>query len=771
VSSVTRDLAVVARDLRLGGVVQGVGFRPHVWRRAREGGLAGWVRNQDGIVEIHVEGMQPRIDRFCRDILDGLPPLARVDRVEVAVAGVSGATEFVVEASIGARSPAERRLVAPDAVTCRACLDELRDPADRRYGYPFTNCTDCGPRFTIIEELPYDRSRTSMSGFDLCPECAAEYGDPADRRFHAEPVACPACGPTLTLRRVDGQLADGDPIGGAAAVLRSGGVLALKGLGGYQLACDARDEDAIAALRRRKRRPHKPLAVMAAGLDQVRSFARPSAAEEALLSSPAGPIVLLAARDGALAPSVAPGHRRVGTMLPTSPLHHLLLAGVGCPLVMTSGNRSDEPIAVDDTDARHRLDGIGDAFLGHDRSIVMRYDDSVTAIRRGVPAVLRRARGYAPTPVTLPVPVRPTLGTGAELQVAFCLAAGTDAFVSPHVGDLDDDETLAAYRMSLEHHRRLLGIQPELVAHDLHPDLMSTRLAETLGLPLVPVQHHHAHIAAVMAEHGVTGQVVGIALDGFGLGDDGTGWGGEILLCDHATSARAAHLHQVPQPGGDAAVRWPARMALAHAAAAGCLDEALELLDLVDSEPAPMLGGASASLVVRQAGSGLASPLTTSAGRLLDAVAALAGVCREATHEGQPAVLLEQVARPGADAGPAYEVELGERDGKLVIDQRAPFAAAVRDLLSGAPAWAVANRFHEWLASAVVEAAAAVAHRHGVRTVCLGGGVWANDLLLDRVCGSLERRGFEVLVPRSVPPGDGGLALGQVLVAGARGAG
>lgn len=796
-----------ARRLTVEGVVQGVGFRPHVWRLAARHDLGGWVRNRDGVVEILVEGDPDGLDGFVADLTHRPPPLARIDRLDAAVTVPLGLGRFTVDGSPSPGARPTRRLVAPDAATCPACRRELFDPADRRHRYPFLNCTDCGPRFTVIDELPYDRSRTSMADFPLCPACAAEYDDPADRRFHAEPVACPACGPRLRLVDRAGAALPGDPVRAAGERLRAGEVVALKGLGGYQLACDATGETVVAELRRRKARPDKPLAVMVADLDAARSIAALDDAEVALLSSPAAPIVLVPLRPGrGLAPAIAPGHRRVGLLLPTTPLHHLLVTEVGRPLVMTSGNRSDEPIAVDDTDARRRLGPVADAFLVHDRRIACRYDDSVARVRGGAPALLRRARGYAPAPVTLPAEVAPTLAVGAELQTAFCLAAGRDAFLSPHVGDLDNDEALAAFRHSLDHHRRLLRIEPRVVAHDLHPDLSSTRLAEGLGLPRVAVQHHHAHVVAVMAEHGLRDPVLGVAFDGFGLGTDGTGWGGELLVCDWSTAERVGHLRPVRQPGGDAAVRRPARMALAHALDAGCLDGALTLLGLGPDQADDALAGAGARQVVAQVSAGLASPLTSSVGRLFDTVAALTGICRAPSYEGQPAVLLEQAARgadPAVAATVTYPTDIAEvdgrpvddtrrphgaghrgppvpplaggdgdrPDGRLVVDTRPVVAAVVADLLAGTGSGMVARRFHDWLAAAVTGAVVRLARDRGLADVCLAGGVFANDLLIEAVTPRLDGRGLRVHAARAVPPGDGGLALGQALVAHARGGG
>ena len=742
-----------AREIEVRGVVQGVGFRPFVWRLAERLGVRGTVRNRSGVVEIHAEGDAGALDGFCAAIAAEAPPLARVEDVRWTPAEPRGLAGFQVDESLDA--PGGDRLVSPDVATCSACLAELLDPADRRFGYPFINCTDCGPRFTIIEALPYDRERTSMREFPMCEDCAREYRDPGDRRFHAEPVACPACGPRLELVDANRESLAGDPVEEAARLLRAGRVLALKGLGGFHLACDATDEAAVAELRRRKSRPDKPFAVMVATLEGARERFELSPAEEELLASSKAPIVLVRDR-GTLAPSVAPGHRRQGAMLPSTPLHHLLLRGALVPLVMTSGNRSDEPICIENGEAVQRLSGIADAFLLHDRRIVARYDDSVTRVWRGSPVVIRRARSFAPAPLELPVEAAPILGVGAELHGAFCLVSGRRAFLSQHVGDLDSEEAMGAYADALARHRSLFGLEPEAVAHDLHPDFLSTRFAEGTGLPSVAVQHHHAHVAAVMAEHRLDGSVIGVAFDGFGLGEDGTGWGGEFLVCDWGHAERVAHLRTVRQPGGDAAVRQPWRMALAHAADAGLLDEALQLLG---DEP-------QTDVVLAQIRSGLASPLTSSAGRLFDAVAALAGVCRRSTYEGEPAMLLEQTAEPGEGHG--YPAEVNLEDGHLVVDTRPIVEGVVRDLLRGVPVPEIAGRFHRGMAEVIARVCGQVLSSTGLSRVCLSGGVFQNDLLLTHAVARLERIGLDVHVPREAPAGDGGIALGQVLVAHAR---
>lgn len=732
-----------ARRIEVHGVVQGVGFRPFVWRLAERHGIHGRVRNASGVVEIHAEGSVEALDAFATAIATDAPPLAQVDTVAWAPTDVEGFAGFAVDASVDGDG---ERLVPPDAATCAACRRELLDPADRRYRYPFINCTDCGPRFTIITSLPYDRERTSMRAFPMCDDCRREYENPADRRFHAEPVACPTCGPRLW---VDGS--DADPIETAAACLRAGGIVALKGLGGFHLACDATDETAVAMLRERKRRPDKPFAVMVPDAAAAAAWFAPTAAELEALTSWRAPIVLVAERR-ALAPSVAPGFARHGAMLPATPLHHLLLTAVDRPLVMTSGNASEEPICMTNDDALARLGPIADIVLLHDRDVVARYDDSVVRVRTAsdAPSVLRRARSFAPSPIELAQRVAATLGTGALLHGAFCLADGRRAFLSQHVGDLDTEESMTAYREALDRFREVFRIEPVLVAHDLHPDFMTTRFATSLGVPAVAVQHHHAHVAATMAEHGLAGAVLGLAFDGLGLGDDGTIWGGELLVCDAASYRRVGRLRQVVQPGGDAATRDPVRMALAHANDAGVLGRAIDRLGT-----APSL----VDVVGRQIETGLASPLTSSAGRLFDAVAAITGASRTSSFEGQPAMLLEEAVRSSAAAPSPVVTRLP--DGMLELDTR----PLIRDAFEPGDA---AARFHAGLAASIVSGATTAAADAGLDRVVLGGGVFANDVLTSAVAAGLTNAGLRVFLPRGVPVGDGGIALGQVLVANAK---
>ena len=674
----------VRTAVRVEGIVQGVGFRPFVYALASGLGLGGLVGNDADGVFAEVEGTREAIGEFLRRLERDAPPLARVVRVRTRPMEPDGGTGFSIVAS--AAGGPRQALVSADTATCADCLRELADPADRRFGYPFINCTNCGPRFTIVRDVPYDRARTTMAGFAMCPACAAEYRDPGNRRFHAEPTCCPACGPALALVGPGGDAADGGPLTRAAALLRDGKILAVKGLGGYHLAVDATSEKAAAALRERKHREDKPFAVMVPDLATARELCEVGEAAARVLSSVRRPIVLLprldhggrpeaarAAGNGpagekgragtAVAEAVAPGNRQLGLMLPYTPLHHLLLRAVGGPIVLTSGNVSDEPIAYRDEDAYRRLGGIADAFLTHDRVIHIRTDDSVARTFGGREMVLRRSRGYVPEPVTVRVAFRrPVLACGAELKNTFCLAKGNRAFLSHHIGDLENAETLRSFTEGIGHYRRLFGIEPEVVAYDLHPEYLSTKYALDLdGVDLAGVQHHHAHIASCLADNGEGGPVIGVAFDGTGYGTDDTIWGGEFLIAELATFRRAGHLAPVPMPGGAAAVRQPWRMAAAY------LDAAFP-----DGLPGESGGGRPGTLgVVRRnearwdsvrtlARKGINAPVTSSAGRLFDAVSALLGVRDAINYEGQAAIELEQLADPGERGAYRAGVSPGE---------------------------------------------------------------------------------------------------------------
>ena len=752
--------------VRVEGIVQGVGFRPFVYSLATGLGLSGLVGNDTDGVFAEVEGAPETVAAFVRALSTDAPPLASVERIATSPLPPDGSATFSIAPS-QAGGP-RRTLISPDMATCADCLAELSDPADRRYRYPFINCTNCGPRFTIVTGIPYDRPLTTMAGFAMCQACAREYHDPADRRFHAQPVCCPACGPRLRLTARDGsELPGSDPLLQAAELLAAGMVLAVKGLGGYHLAADATSDPATAALRSRKHREDKPFAVMTASLDDARALVTVDDVAAGLLTGPRRPVVLLPARPGTgIAPAVAPGNRQLGVLLPYTPLHHLLLRAVARPVVLTSGNVSDEPIAYQDEDAAARLAGIADGFLAHDRAIHIRADDSVVRSFRGRPYPIRRARGYAPEPLRLAASApRPVLACGAELKSTFCLAAADRAFVSPHIGDLENLETLESFRRLIEHYGELFGIVPAVLAHDLHPDYLSSgyaqRRAAAEGLPLAGVQHHHAHIASCLADNGAgpDDRVIGVAFDGTGYGTDGTIWGGEFLTASLTGFERAGHLTAVPMPGGAAAIRQPWRMAAAYLDAAGL-------------STAGQAGQASVrsrheeqwAAVLAMGRRGVNAPLTSSAGRLFDAVSALLGVRDVVSYEGQAAAELEQLAEPGADG--AYPA--GIDDGDEFTARGTDLVGAVaEDLAAGTPRPVIAGRFHHGLAALTVTCCELVRERTGLATVALSGGVFQNVLLLTGVTGRLEAAGFTVLTHARVPCNDGGISLGQAAVAAA----
>lgn len=764
-SAAPPPLALAAR-LRVHGVVQGVGFRPFVHRVALRHGLGGWVRNEAGDVQIEVEGPAAAIDEFVRALEREAPPLARLERIDRESIPATGREAFEIRPSTVAAD--RRQPVSPDAAVCDACLAELFDPANRRYRYPFITCTDCGPRFTVIEAMPYDRERTSMRAFAQCPACLAEYRDPASRRHHSETNSCPACGPRVWLQGGDtviGRRPGEDPIAAAARLLAAGLIVAVRGLGGFHLAVDATDEQAVRRLRARKRREAKPLAVMVRTLAGARALAAVSAAEGALLESRERPIVLLRRRpDAPLATAIAPGLDSVGVMLAYTPLHHLLLERVDRPLVMTSGNLTDEPIATANDDALRRLGGVADAFLLHEREIVARYDDSVLRLAGTSTVFLRRARGYAPLPVDLPAESpQPLVAVGPHLKNTFALVHGRRAYVSQHIGDLENLETLEHFQETLADFRRLFRSEPEVAVHDLHPGYLSTRVARDLGLErIIPVQHHHAHVAAVLAEHGQAGTALGIAFDGTGYGDDGCVWGAEFLVADLAGYRRVARLRYAPLPGGDVAARRPWRVARGYLslepAAAGAFRRAF-----IGVEPREL------DLADQQLRVGLNSPLASSMGRLFDAAAAVLGVCTVARYEGEAAMELEALAgdRPAA-AWPVAVHAAAPADGVTELDPLPLLVALGEARARGTDARDLAAVFHESVAAAAAQLAARAADAAGVRRVALGGGCFQNARLLTSLRGRLARAGLEVLVPRRLSPNDGAISYGQAAVAVAR---
>ena len=758
------DSPIARTSIIISGIVQGVGFRPFIYRLATEMGLYGWVRNSTSGVEIEAGGTDERLAHFIRRIRDEAPPLADITTLtHQALPDTDGEYAFTIRESGAAYGYSAQ--VAPDAALCNDCLRELFDPADRRYHYPFITCTNCGPRYSIITGIPYDRPNTTMAAFPLCSACQAEYHDPQNRRFHAQPLACPACGPRVSLRDSAGSpaAAQDRAVTTAVDLLATGAILAVKGVGGYHLAVDACNHDAVRRLRERKQRDEKPFAVMAPDLAGARSLGVIDAIDERLLTSPESPIVIVRRTpDCPVSSLVAPGNALLGLMLPYTPLHHLLMRrGSFKALVMTSANLSDEPIAFEDDDALQRLAGIADYFLQHDRPIHIRSDDSVTRVFQGRPLLYRRARGYAPRAITLPFRTTPTLAVGAELKNTVCLVAGNQATLSQHIGDLQSDTTYDSFCHTIRHMSRLLKITPEAVACDLHPDYLSSVYACGAGMPVVKVQHHHAHLAACMAENLLEGDVIGIVFDGTGYGSDGTIWGGEFLVGGYGGFRRTGHFRPVRMPGGDAAVREPWRMALAF------LHQAVGTAAFsLDHPIAQRLSESEQELFGAMLERGLNSPLSSSCGRLFDAVAALIGVRRSVSYDGQAAMELEALAETSDDDGLLPFVTAPGSDTLPEVDFSPMFPALLRELRAGIFAAALARRFHATVAGASVEACCRIASETGIDRVVLSGGVFQNRLLSEMVYTALVKQGLAVFTHRLSPPNDGCIALGQAAVAG-----
>jgi hydrogenase maturation protein HypF len=761
------------RAITVEGIVQGVGFRPFVYGLASRLGLSGHVRNQSGRVRIEAEGSRPALDHLLRELRKSAPPLARIDVLKCEIQELRGDKRFQIELSD--QDAASPIFISPDVATCADCLAELFDPTDRHYRYPFLNCTNCGPRLTIIRGAPYDRGRTTMASFPMCPACAAEYDDPGDRRFHAQPAACPACGPRLIVCEAGGEPIDtSDPLACFVDALRRGQIGALKGLGGYHLACDAADENVVGELRRRKHRDEKPFAVMVPDLETVERLCEVGQHERDLLLSPRRPIVLLKKRRdslaGAICDAVAPGNPRLGVMLPYSPLHHLLFESFpGCALVMTSANRSDEPIAYEDADALERLGEIGDLFLMHNRPIHVRCDDSVTRIVDAKESPIRRSRGYAPQPVRLPIECpRPILAVGGQLKGVFALGRGRQAFLSHHLGDLDHWEAYRAFVRDVRLYEELFAVAPALIVHDLHPDYASTNYARQRSaadqLPLLAVQHHHAHVASCMAEHGLEGPVIGVAFDGTGYGSDGAIWGGEFLVANYGHFLRAAHLRYVGLPGGDSAAREPWRMAATHLLDASCSMDPLE----------NRIERAKISTVAKMLERGINTPQTSSAGRLFDAVASLAGVRDVTSYEGQAAIELEWLATDAPSDG-TYPFELtksrsstvGEPSSPMEIDTRPLIRAVAADVARGTDRKKIARRFHSAIVEIIASACATIREKSGLETVALSGGVFMNALTAGESVARLLADGFKAYRHELVPANDGGICLGQAAIGAA----
>lgn len=759
------------------GVVQGVGFRPFVYNLATSLNLKGWVKNTSAGVDIEADGEKDALDSFLQKLRDDAPPLSRIDDFHASFGPGNGFTQFDIihsESVDGAFQP-----ISPDVAICDDCLRELFDPNDRRYRYPFINCTNCGPRFTIIQDIPYDRPFTTMAGFTLCPDCEREYKDPTNRRFHAQPVACPVCGPKVWIEQnAEVRMQNDEAIAEICKMLAEGKIVAIKGLGGFHLACDATNAKAVTELRARKLRVDKPFALMMPDIETIEQHCFVSNVEKELLTSPARPIVLLKKKpESTIVEEVSPKQDWLGVMLPYTPLHYLLFNNsLFTALVMTSGNLSEEPIATGNDEARERIAKLADAFLMHDRDIHIRCDDSVVRVleigRLGngklvsnsqstdLPIYpLRRSRGYSPFPLKLPFDVPSLLATGSELKNTFCITNGNYAFLSHHIGDMENYETLKSFEQGVEHFEKLFRVKPEAIAYDMHPNYLATRYAleraERENLPMIAVQHHHAHVAACMAEHGLTEPVIGVSFDGTGYGDDGAIWGGEFLVADAKTYQRAAQLEYFPLPGGDAAIKKPARTALALLWSLGLeWDDALESVREFCAED-------QVTLRV-QLEKKINTPMTSSMGRLFDAVSALAGVRQKVNYEGQAAIEFEAMA----DSAEAGQYVFGVEAGRVRVGSAVE--SLIKDVMAGIPTSKISARFHNGLAEAVRETVQKISRETSLRSVVLSGGVWQNITLLRKTISLLSKDGFEIYIHREVPTNDGGLSLGQAYIAASR---
>ena len=744
-------------NIKIKGIVQGVGFRPFVYNLARNLQLGGWVLNNSQGVELEIEGGDESITAFLRELENGAPPLAIIDEISTTQCPLQGEVEFCITQSMDEGK--NRAWVSPDVGTCKDCEKEIITSGDRRYRYGFTNCTNCGPRYSIIKDVPYDRGATTMKKFQMCLSCQKEYDDPRNRRFHAQPNACPICGPQYLLISQAGKVISGDVFNETRCLIAAGYIVAIKGLGGYHLACDARNEQAVSNLRQRKSREDKPFAVMCGSSEGVSTLCTLSLAEEKLLRSVKRPIVLLAKKDSYnLAESIAPGNAYLGVMLPYVPAHWLLLQPDDV-WVMTSGNVSDEPIAYDDQDAQERLAGIADYFLSHNREIYQPTDDSVVRLVADQQYILRRSRGFAPSPIRLYRELPPLLAVGAEVKNSFCLSQGKFAFMSPHIGDLENLSTYTAYLQSIDHYKKIFSIEPQAVAYDLHPEYLATQYALELGIPAFGVQHHHAHIASVLAEHGLQEKVIGVAFDGTGYGGDGTLWGGEFLVADGYDFLRVGHCKYLPLPGGAKAIKEPWR--LGAWVLYNLYGRNFANFDMKLSQQ--LLKGWE--LMIDATAKGINAPQTSSAGRIFDVAASILGLGTVIHYEGQAAVELELAAQKSQ----GRLLEYGISEGKLrVLDFMPTFAALVELVKQGGNINFLAACFHITVADAVVQMIRLIRQDTGLKKVALSGGVWQNKILLTKVVGMLQQDGFEIYTNQQVPLNDGGLALGQVLIAGNR---
>jgi len=747
------------------GIVQGVGFRPFVYGLAVKHNLKGWVYNTSEDVRIEVEGEAEAVEQFELELKTEAPPLAHIENVTIEHHPPLGYKNFEIRHSQSQEG--KYQLISPDVATCQACLGELLNPEDRRYRYPFTNCTNCGPRFTIIEDMPYDRPKTTMRSFQMCPQCQAEYDNPLDRRFHAQPNACPNCGPQVELVDKQGNLVtESNPVAAASRLLKEGKIVAIKGLGGFLLACDATNDAAVKTLRQRKKRFSKPFAIMVTDIDEAKRHCYVSPEEENLLTSPQSPIVLIKWREGSsVSWEVAPNLRLLGIMLPYTPLHHILLRDTGLPLVMTSGNLSEEPIAKDNDEALRRLSDIADYFLIHNRDIYSRYDDSVAIVERGTSQLIRRARSYAPYPIRLPFEAKQVLGCGAEEKNTFCLTKDNYAFLSQHIGDMENIETLEHFGNTISLYKRLFHVEPEIVAHDLHPDYLATQYAREVGesgMKLIPVQHHHAHIASCLADNGLGSPVIGVAFDGTGMGADGNIWGGEFLVADYRNFRRVGHLEYLPLPGGAAAIKRPRRTAIGYTLillGENALNHDLPVMRKADDM--------EIEIIKRQIERRINSPLSSSMGRLFDAVSSLLGIRSEIDYEGQAAVELEMAAyeEDYAHAQEGYPYRIVEDEGIRIVRLSDLFSAVIEDLHLGISKGMISVKFHNTVARMINEMCRLIADETGVSQVALSGGVFQNRLLLKKTISLLESSGFQVFIHRQVPCNDGGISLGQAVIA------
>jgi hydrogenase maturation protein HypF len=769
------------------GIVQGVGFRPFIYGLAVKHNLKGWVYNTSEDVRIEVEGKAEAIKKFERELKGKAPPLAHIENITIEYHPPRGYESFEIRQSQA--QAGKYQLISPDVATCQACCGELLNPEDRRYRYPFTNCTNCGPRFTIIEGMPYDRPKTTMRYFHMCPQCQAEYDNPLDRRFHAQPNACPKCGPHVEL--VDNQgniVTTSNPIATAGQFLKEGKIVAIKGLGGFLLACDATNDTAVKTLRQRKKRSSKPFAIMVATVGEAKKNCYVSPEEKKLLTSPQSPIVLMRWReDSSVSREVAPNLRFLGIMLPYTPLHHILLRDTGRPLVMTSGNLSEEPIARDNDEALRRLSGIVDYFLIHNRDIYSRYDDSVAIVERGTSQLIRRARSYAPYPIRLSFKTRQVLGCGAEEKNTFCLTKDNYAFLSQHIGDMENMETLEHFDSTISLYKRLFHIKPEIIAHDLHPDYLATKYAQELGesgMKLIPVQHHHAHIASCLADNGLESPVIGVAFDGTGMGADGNIWGGEFLVADYRNFRRVGHLEYLPLPGGAAAIKRPYRIAIGYILTLlgeNALNAVITTLNEVKGKQSQLASIGQVSeveieIIKRQIARKINSPLSSSIGRLFDAVSAMLGIRGEIDYEGQAAVELEMAAHSSviarsvsdeaiSDLRESYPYRIVEDEGIRIVRLKDLLSAIIEDLHKGVSKGGISVKFHNTVARMINEMCHLIADETGISQVTLSGGVFQNRLLLRKAVSLLGSSGFQVFTHRQVPCNDGGISLGQVVIA------